>query len=615
MKNGWQIKELGAVSAINYGYTESASSEPVGPRFLRITDIQDERVDWENVPYCKIESADIPKYRLASGDIVFARTGATTGKSFLVDDPPNAVFASYLIRLRLLDKNLLPEFVSLFFQTGGYWQSIKDGSSGSAQGGFNATKLGALTIPIPPLAEQQRIVGLLDEAFAGIATAKANAEKNLQNARALFESHLQSVFTQRGKGWVGKKLSEVCAITSTLVDPRKKEFLDLTHVGAGNIESQTGVFVELKTAREENLISGKFLFDSSMVLYSKIRPYLMKVARPDFDGLCSADMYPLAPLPGEITRDFLFHLLLSKDFTDYAIQGSARAGMPKVNRKHLFEFKVWLPDVKKQKELTDNLDKLHEETQHLESLYERKLAALEALKKSLLHQAFTGKLTKEPASQPITAPLLELLPPIPSFQNLTPINLHAGILAIDYQAYELAGRQWHFQHVVAEKLSHMTEAIVGLDLGRKPVQDHNGPNDFPHLIKVEHRARMANYFTFQDGQKGKVFVKGRGFDSLVAKTRAALCELNQKVDEVIKLMLPMDMQQAEIFATTYAAWNNLLMDGLKPTDEQIVWAARENWHADKLKLERERFFKAIDWIRKKNICPQGKGKRVLPKIT
>ena len=391
-KNGWETKTLGEVSAINYGYTESASSEPIGPQFLRITDIQDDLVDWENVPYCKIESADLPKYRLASGDIVFARTGATTGKSFLVNEPPEAVFASYLIRLRLLDKSLLPEFVSLFFQTAGYWKAIKEGSAGSAQGGFNATKLRALPIPIPPIPEQKRIVGILDEAFEGIATAKANAEKNLQNARALFESHLQSVFTQRGPGWMEKKLSEVCAITSTLVDPRKAEFLDLIHVGAGNIESQTGTFVELKTAREEGLISGKFLFDESMVLYSKIRPYLMKAARPSFNGLCSADMYPLAPVPNEIARDYLFHLLLSKRFTDYAIAGSARAGMPKVNREHLFEFKVWLPAVKEQRKLAAELDGFHERTQRLASIYQQKLAALEALKKSLLHQAFSGAL-------------------------------------------------------------------------------------------------------------------------------------------------------------------------------------------------------------------------------
>ncbi len=166
----------------------------------------------------------------------------------------------------------------------------------------------------------------------------------------------------------------------------------MIHVGAGNIESQTGVFVDLKTAHEEGVISGKFLFDESMVLYSKIRPYLMKVARPEFSGLCSADMYPLAPLPNRITRDYFFHLLLSKPFTEYAIQGSARAGMPKVNRDHLFEFRVWLPAVKKQKELAGKLDALHEETQRLESLYQRKLAALDELKKSLLHRAFSGEL-------------------------------------------------------------------------------------------------------------------------------------------------------------------------------------------------------------------------------
>ena len=247
-------------------------------------------------------------------------------------------------------------------------------------------------IPVPLLLEQHRIVSILDEAFDGIATAKANAEKSLQNARAFFESHLQTVFSQRGKGWIEMKLADVCAITSTLVDPRKAEFLDLTHVGAGNIESKTGALFELKTAREEGLISGKFLFDESMVLYSKIRPYLMKVARPDFSGLCSADMYPLAPLPGEADKDYLFHLLLSKHFTDYAIQGSARAGMPKVNREHLFEFRVCLPSVSKQREIAAKLDELHEETQRLGAIYQQKLTALDDLKKSLLHQAFSGQL-------------------------------------------------------------------------------------------------------------------------------------------------------------------------------------------------------------------------------
>ena len=299
-----------------------------------------------------------------------------------------------MYRFRTRPDEVLPKYLVAFLQSEDAAIAIDGMKTGGSESGLNLTheRFRQLLVPIGPLAEQQRIVGLLDEAFEGLATAKANAEKNLQNARALFESHLQSVFTQRGPGWVEKRFDEVCAITSTLVDPRKKEFLDLIHVGAGNIESKTGVFVDLKTAREEGLISGKFLFDESMVLYSKIRPYLMKVARPDFEGLCSADMYPLSPIQNVVTRDYLFHLLLSKHFTDYAIQGSARAGMPKVNREHLFEFRVWLPDVKKQKQLAAKLDDLREETQLLARLYERKHAALEALKKSLLHQAFTGAL-------------------------------------------------------------------------------------------------------------------------------------------------------------------------------------------------------------------------------
>jgi len=250
----------------------------------------------------------------------------------------------------------------------------------------------AFYVCVPSRSEQIRLITLLDEAAIGIAQARSNAEKNLQNARALFESHLQSVFTERAQGWVEKRLGDVCAITSTLVDPRIEGFSNLTHVGAGNIEPLKGTFVELKTAREEGLISGKFLFDESMVLYSKIRPYLMKVARPNFNGLCSADMYPLTPRPNEITRDYLFHLLLSKSFTDYAIMGSARAGMPKVNREHLFEFRTWLPGVERQNELSAQLDMSHEETQRLESIYREKLAALDELKQSLLHQAFSGQL-------------------------------------------------------------------------------------------------------------------------------------------------------------------------------------------------------------------------------
>jgi len=329
---------------------------------------------------------------LKRGDVLTNLVGASIGRTAIYDRDDIANINQAVGILRCYPDRVFNRFLAYLLNSPVFKELLHENEVNNARANLSLTFFKNLEIPLPPLPEQQRIVSVLDEAFACLATAQANAEKNLQNARALFESHLQSVFTQRGKGWVEKKLSDVCAITSVLIDPRKEEFLDLTHVGAGNIESQTGGFINLKTAREEGLISGKFLFDESMVLYSKIRPYLMKVARPDFNGLCSADMYPLASTSNEITRDYLFHLLLSKSFTIYAIQGSARAGMPKVNREHLFEFKHWLPGVKKQKQLASNLDELHSETQRLESLYQQKQAALAALKKSLLHQAFMGRL-------------------------------------------------------------------------------------------------------------------------------------------------------------------------------------------------------------------------------
>ena len=403
MKKGWETKDLAAVSAINYGYTESASSEPVGPRFLRITDIQDDQVDWDNVPYCKIEKADLPKYRLASGDIVFARTGATTGKSFLVNEPPEAVFASYLIRLRLLDKKLLPEFVLLFFQTAGYWQSIKDGSSGSAQGGFNATKLGALTIPVPPLAEQVRIIRLLDEAFEGLATAKANAEKNLQNARALFESHLQSVFTQRGKGWVENKLKSITTKIGSGATPR----------GGGESYKDEGIsLIRSLNVHDLGFKYAKlaFLDDAQADELSNVevqrRDVLLNITGASVArcAIVPDDVLParvnqhvsiIRPVAEKLDADFLHYLLISRPYKDQLLKTGEEGGSTRqaITKAQIQDFTVEYPaKLKDQKIIVVKLDAMLAETQRLARIYERKLAALAELKKSLLHQAFTGEL-------------------------------------------------------------------------------------------------------------------------------------------------------------------------------------------------------------------------------
>lgn len=193
---GWEETTLGEISKINYGYTEKASFEKIGPKFLRITDIQNNDVDWETVPYCQCSKSDFPKYKLETGDIVFARTGATTGKSYLLSNPPESVFASYLIRLKLISKkDFIPKFVTYYFQTKTYWDNINAGISGSAQGGFNASKLGELMFPFPKsIIEQQTIVTKLDALSEQTKKLETIYQQKLADLEELKKSILHKAF-------------------------------------------------------------------------------------------------------------------------------------------------------------------------------------------------------------------------------------------------------------------------------------------------------------------------------------------------------------------------------------------------------------------------------------
>ncbi|BDR16760.1 TPA: restriction endonuclease subunit S [Vibrio diabolicus] len=246
-------------------------------------------------------------------------------------------------------------------------------------------------VPVTSITEQKRIVEKLDALLTRIDTAIEHLQESVTLADALLKSSLSSMLTKQ-EHWDKVRLNDVCQITSKLCDPREEEYLDMFHIGGANITSFSGELIGLKTAREEKLISGKFPFDNSMVLYSKIRPYLMKVARPSISGICSADIYPLTPDNQKMNRDFLFYLLLSDLFTQYAIEGSSRAGMPKVNRKHLFNFEFFLPPIDEQKSICESLDTLVEKTNEVSKELTGKLSYLAGLKASILESAFKGQL-------------------------------------------------------------------------------------------------------------------------------------------------------------------------------------------------------------------------------
>jgi type I restriction enzyme S subunit len=256
-----------------------------------------------------------------------------------------------------------------------------------------------LTIAYPPFPEQQRIVGILDEAFDGIATATANAAKNLQNARALFESHLDSVFAKRGNGWVEKPLREYANSIST--DPFGSMLHKSDYVTAG-----------VPLVNPINIIDGAIVPDPTKLLdkstQDRLQSYVLQehdivigrrgeigrcavVGANEAGWICGTGCFFIRPGPS-VNSEFLSHLIRSRTYRSELEQVSTGATMKNLSNRALGDLKVAIPNMTDQLRMISSINTLAAETRRLESLYYQKLAALEELKQSLLHHAFTGAL-------------------------------------------------------------------------------------------------------------------------------------------------------------------------------------------------------------------------------
>ncbi|MDH6343799.1 type I restriction enzyme S subunit [Parabacteroides sp. PFB2-12] len=238
--------------------------------------------------------------------------------------------------------------------------------------------LKAINIYKPSICLQHQIAATLDKASELIALCK----KQLEELDALAESVFYDMF-KNAKTEI-KELWQVLDVQNGLVDPTVQPYSNMIHVGGANIESNSGNIVNVKLAKEENLISGKYYFNETMVLYSKIRPNLNKVALPLQEGICSADMYPLIPKSDKINRVFLRYILIQSDFLEYAISHSGRANIPKINRKDLLRYKLSLPPFPLQTRFATIIEKIDQQ----KSLVKKALQESEDLFQRLMQNLF-----------------------------------------------------------------------------------------------------------------------------------------------------------------------------------------------------------------------------------
>lgn len=594
MRTGWQEKKLGEVLTLEYGKPLPPAARDANGKYAvyGANGIKD-RSD---------------RFYFDKPSIIVGRKGSA-GEITLIQDKFWPLDVTYFVMFddSKYDLQFLYYLLSL--------QELTKLAKG-VKPGINRNEVYAKVVRVPPLPEQQRIVAILDEAFAGLATATANVEKNLKNARELFDSYLNSVFQGEGD------LVALATLASEITDgdhmppPKSEEgvpFVTISNINKATNEIDFSDTFKVPEAYYAALKKNRKPLRGD-VLYTVTGSFGIPVVVNSKEKFCYQRHIGLVRPKAEVNSKWLYYALRSKLVFDQAASAATGTAQKTVSLKVLR--KIQLPQMSQsaQEAATEKLDNVYDVSQQLQAIYRRRIDAVAELKQSILQKAFSGELTASRVHMGIHA-IPPHKPSLISIAGISPTDLHAGIIAIAYQKHQGHPKQNTFGHVKAEKISHMVEARVGINLERDPIKDAAGPNDYRHLKKVESRAEKAGFFSLkQSAGGGYTFVRKNRFDELVSKTRKCLGQYNEAVDAVIDELLPMDTQQAEIVATVYAAWNNLLIDGKNVTDEAIVYEARDNWHPDKLKIAPDRFFAAIKWMRTKGLVPTGSGKKVLNRV-
>jgi type I restriction enzyme S subunit len=335
------------------------------------------------------------KSSLVKGDLIMSNVGEP-GIVFLVPDLKQPMtLGPNSILIRPNENTSTSKFLYLYFLSEMGKKQIDDISTGAAQKKFNKTSFRDLEIPLPPLPEQQRIVALLDEAFAAIGKAKANAEQNLKNAKELFDSYLQRVFENKGGDWDEKSLGEVLVKTET-IDPTKKPkeefiYLDVSSVNkeTKEIENATVLLGKDAPSRARKLVR------TNDVIFATVRPTHSRVAlitEEYNEQVCSTGYFVLRAKEF-LSNNLVFYFLLTYSFNKQMEKLQKGASYPAVTDSEVKGIYIPFPkSLKEQNKIVQKLDALSTETKKLEAIYTQKINDLEELKKSVLQKAFSGEL-------------------------------------------------------------------------------------------------------------------------------------------------------------------------------------------------------------------------------
>jgi type I restriction enzyme S subunit len=397
LREGWDFLTLGDVCVFENGdrgenYPSKSFQTTSGIPFINAGHLSDSGLDFSKMSFIPRERFNmLGNGKIKRGDILFCLRGSL-GKFACVGELGEGAIASSLIIIRPKE-NVLGKYLEAYFSSDLCTKMIEFFRNGAAQPNLSGNSLKQFTIPLPPLPEQRRIVAILDEAFAGIAIAKANAEKNLQNARAIFESHLQAVVAKRGEGWVVRKISEI-AIHSLgkMLDKAKNK---------GKLQPYLrNINVRWFGFDLSDLLQMPFL-PSESAKFTAIKGDVL-ICEGGYPGRAAiwTENYPIyfqkalhrVRFHEPEHNKWLLYYLFVQDKSGELKHNFSGTGIQHFTGEVLARFELPMPPLTELRRAVAKLDALCAETRSLAVIYERKLSALDELKKSLLDQAFSGRL-------------------------------------------------------------------------------------------------------------------------------------------------------------------------------------------------------------------------------
>ena len=333
----------------------------------------------------QIASKENTGYKIVKRGQFTYRAMSDTGKFYinrLMEYDVGIVSPAYPVFEVIEDNIIYTPYIVLFFESDYFQSLIVNQSTGSTRVSLKLDKIKRISIDIPSYQEQKEIV----EKIESVKRAIAARDEQLSCFNELVKSRFIELFgdlKSNPHNWQYKNLLDVADIDTVMVSDYEK-YADYPHIGIDSIEKNTGRLFGYRTIAEDGVISGKYLFTARHIIYSKIRPNLNKVALPDFDGLCSADAYPILPKENVCLRIYLGYVMRSEFFLDYILPFSRRANMPKVNKEQLSGFNLPVPDIELQRQFAAFV----EQTDKSKLAVQKALEELEILKKSLMQQYF-----------------------------------------------------------------------------------------------------------------------------------------------------------------------------------------------------------------------------------